>query len=88
MIEVKYSEEFIRVYNKLPTFLREEVNEKIVLFRDRRQHQRLRVHKLHGEFAMCWSFRVNFKIRVVFIYPGNVKNLAVLVTVGDHSIYG
>ena len=87
MIKVGYTQEFIRAYDRLPDALKEEVKEKIQLFKDRRNHQRLKVHKLHGRHARHWGFSVNYAYRIMFDYIGKGKNSVALLTVGDHSIY-
>lgn len=87
MITVGYTQQFIRAYDSLQAPLKEEIKEKIQLFTDRENHQRLKVHKLHGKMAGRWSFSVNYKIRVVFVYVGKGKNTVSLIIVGDHSIY-
>ena len=87
MIKVGYTQEFIRAYDKLPTALKEEVKEKIELFKDRKNHQRLKVHKLHGRHARHWGFSVNYAYRIMFDYLGKGKNSVALLTVGDHDIY-
>lgn len=87
MIKVGYSQEFFRAFNKLSPALQEEIEEKIELFKNRRNHHQLRVHKLHGEYVGCWSFSVNYRFRVMFAYVGKDKSNTVLVSVGDHSIY-
>ena len=66
MITVGYTGEFIRTYDKLPNALKEEVKERIQLFKDRKNHQRLKVHKLHGDLRIYYGFSVNYRIRVVF----------------------
>lgn len=87
MIKVGYAQEFVRTYDKLPTALKEEVKEKIELFKERTNHRRLRVHKLQGRFAGHWSFSVNYAYRIMFDYLGKQKNSVLLLVVGDHSIY-
>ena len=87
MIKVGYTQEFIRAYDKLPTALKEEVKEKIELFKDRKSHQRLKVHKLHGRHTRHWGFSVNYAYRIMFDYLGKGKNSVALLTVGDHDIY-
>lgn len=87
MIKVGYAQEFIRTYDKLPAALKEEVKEKIELFKTRTNHRRLRVHKLHGRFAGHWSFSVNYAYRIIFDYLGKQKESVLLLVVGDHSIY-
>ena len=87
MIRVGYTQEFVRAYEKLPATLQEEVKEKIELFKDRVNHRRLKVHKLHGRFAGHWSFSVNYTYRNMFDYVGKDKGHVRLLIVGDHSIY-
>ena len=87
MIKVGFSSEFLRAYNRLPSLLQQEIEEKVTLFKDRSNHARLRVHKLQGRYAECWSFSVNYRFRIVFVYVGKGKNTVSLIAVGDHSIY-
>ena len=67
-MEVSFTPTFFRSMKSLPTALQEEVFEKIDLFRDPANHQALKVHKLRGKLKDCFSFSVNYKIRVVFEY--------------------
>lgn len=87
MITVRYSEEFLREFGKLPALLQEEAEEKVELFKDRANHHRLRAHKLKGALADCWSFSVNYRYRILFTYIGKRKDTAYLITIGDHDIY-
>ena len=87
MITVGYSQEFVRSYDKLPPILKEEVKAKIALFKDRKSHSQLKVHKLHGRYAHFWSFSVNYSLRILFEYVGKGKSHVLFHTVGDHSIY-
>ncbi len=85
MIVVSYKPTFIRQYNSLENDLQEEVVLKIELFKDKNNHKALQVHKLHGRLKDCYSFSVNYKIRIVFNYAS--KKEAVLLAVDDHDIY-
>jgi mRNA-degrading endonuclease YafQ of YafQ-DinJ toxin-antitoxin module len=87
MIEIGYSGEFVRIFKKLSPPLQQEIQEKIELFRDVKNHRQLHVHKLHGEHTGTSSFSVNYRYRVIFEYLDKKKQSAALVTVGDHSIY-
>ena len=84
-IKVLYRPEFIRIYNKLENTLQEEVREKISEFKDRSNHHRLKVHKLHGRLRGVCSFSVNYKYRIFFEYID--KNIAAIVSIGDHDVY-
>ena len=85
MIQVGYVSSFVKAFNDLEPDLQEEVIQKIELFRDRKNHRQLGVHKLRGKLADRYAFSVNYKIRVVFHYlnPDTVN----CVAVGDHDVY-
>lgn len=84
-MEISYKATFVRQFNKLDKNLQEEVLQKIDLFKDRKNHDLLKVHKLHGKFKDSYSFYVNYKIRIVFMWENNDE--AVLLVIGDHDIY-
>lgn len=57
--------------------------QKVEIFRTNPLHPTLRTHKLsHGEL---WAFSVDYHNRVIFQFLANGQ--ALLVNVGDHSIY-
>ncbi len=85
MITISYKASFVRQMNKLDRDLVDEVFEKIEFFKDVKQHNLLKVHKLHGKFSRCFSFSVNYKTRIVFEYEN--KQSVVFLVVGDHDIY-
>ena len=85
MITVGFTPEFFRNLKKLPHALQEIVFDKIELFRNRSNHQRLKVHKLHGKYQGFFGFSIDRKNRVMFEWVSNTE--ARLYTVGDHSIY-
>ena len=86
MIRLGYKPSFIKQLNHLEHDLQEEALEKIELFKDPANHKMLNVHKLKGSLADCYSFYVNYKIRIVFQYLSS-KSEAVLLGVGDHDAY-
>lgn len=85
MIEISFKPSFVRQVKLLEEDLFEEVIEKIEFFKYKKNHSSLKVHKLHGKLSGCWSFSVNYKIRVVFQYLS--KTEIVLLAVGDHDVY-
>ncbi|MFA6158540.1 MAG: hypothetical protein WC763_02840 [Candidatus Paceibacterota bacterium] len=85
MIELLFKPSFVRTVNGLEEALVEEVFEKIELFKDPKNHDALRVHKLKGRFSDCHSFSVNYRFRIIFEYSG--KKEATLLFIGDHDIY-
>lgn len=85
-MDVAYSPSFVRQFKALDPALQEEVLEKIALFRERKNHPYLKVHKLQGRLAGRYSFSVNYRFRIVFSYRS--KKEAVFLAIGDHTVYG
>lgn len=85
MIKVFFSRRFIRLYGSLDLTLKTEVKEKIESFRNRNNHLRLKVHKLHGPLKDSFSFSVNHRLRVLFKYLTDSQ--VILVAIDDHDIY-
>lgn len=85
MIEIIYAPIFIKSFKRLENNLQEEVLEKIELFKNTFNHNKLKVHKLNGVYSKCYSFSVNYKYRIVFQYES--KNKVAMLAVGDHYIY-
>lgn len=85
MINIFYTPGFLRQYSKLPTSLKGEVQQKITLFKQDVNHPFLKTHKLKGKMRKCYSFYVNYKYRVIFMYDS--KNIIALLDVGDHDVY-
>ena len=83
MITVRYAPTFVRMYNHLEVKLKNEVKEKIDIFRNPKNHKVLKVHKLKGRLANTYSFSVSHKIRIVFDYEN--KNTVNLLFVGSHD---
>lgn len=76
---------FLKQFKKLPTDLKEEIVEKIELFKDPQNHTKLKLHKLNGSFSEFHAFSVNYKIRILveFISPEH----AIFLKIGNHDIY-
>ncbi len=85
MIEIGYKPSFVRTFKLLESALQEEILEKLEVFKDIKNHKLLKVHKLHGRLKHCFSFSVNYKIRIVFQYES--KREVVLLAIGDHDVY-
>ena len=85
MIIIGYTPEFFRALKKLPKGIQEKTFERIALFKDRKNHSRLDVHKLHGIYAGCQSFSIDFRHRIIFEWVN--KHEARFYTIGDHGIY-
>jgi addiction module RelE/StbE family toxin len=80
---VEYSPRFIKMYRNLESELQDEVDEKVELLKDQRNHTRLKVHKLTGRLRDVKSFSVNYRIRITFSFVS--KFIIVLERVGTHD---
>ncbi len=85
MVTVGFTPAFFRSLKKLPPQLQEDAFQKIELFRDRSNHQRLKVHKLHGKYKGFLGFWIDRKNRIKFEWVAGGE--ALLHIVGDHTIY-
>lgn len=85
MIKVYFTPSFVRQLRSMSEDIREEAFEKIDLFKNRRNHNILKVHKLKGRLAGRFSFSVNYRIRIVFRFISDSE--AVLLAIGDHDVY-
>ena len=85
MLHVYCKPVFIRMFNKLPIDLQEEVLSKIELFKNEKNHKLLKIHKLHGRLKKYYGFSVDYHTRVVFDYLSD--NEVVLLAAGDHEVY-
>ena len=65
-MKVSFLPLFARKFNRLEVALQDEVMEKIELFKDKKNHKQLKVHKLYGILSGRYSFSVNYKTRIVF----------------------
>ena len=84
-MELIYAPVFVRQFQKLEDGLKEEVLEKMELFRNPKNHKMLKVHKLKGRLKGRWSFSINYRFRIVFSYISTQE--AALLGIGDHSVY-
>ena len=84
-MEIIYLPSFLRKFKAFDVRLQEEALEKIELFKNAKNHKQLKVHKLRGPLSGRYSFSVNYKTRIVFLYTSK-KDVAFL-SVGDHAVY-
>ena len=85
-MDVSLTPQFRRQFKKLSSKLQEEALEKIEMFQEVNQYSPLHVHKLKGRMEGRWSFSVNYRYRIVFRWEKQNES-AILLTIGDHSIY-
>ncbi|MEK7628795.1 MAG: hypothetical protein AAB421_05290 [Patescibacteria group bacterium] len=86
-MQVLTSERFLQELDAYPTETQERVFKRVEAFGDPTNHRHLRVHKLHGKMKDRYSFSVTYRLRIVFRYQGKGKSVAILLSIGDHSVY-
>lgn len=84
-MQVKYKPSFLRDFKRLPPDVQTEAKEKISLFTNPHNHERLKVHKLKGKLREFYSFSVTYSHRIVFSYESS--NSVVFVAIGTHDVY-
>jgi mRNA-degrading endonuclease YafQ of YafQ-DinJ toxin-antitoxin module len=85
MISITYNIKFLKQMKKLDVRLMQEVMEKIQDFQDEKNHARLKVHSLKGNLKPYHSLRVNYSVRIIFLWITDSK--IVVTHVGEHDIY-
>jgi len=85
MLNLQYAPAFFKQFKKLEPALKEKVLRAVELFKDRKNHRHLGVHKLKGVMRGKLSFSVDFHNRVVFIWVS--ADEAALLAIGNHDIY-
>ncbi len=78
-IEIIFTSEFKRSYQKLPDRIRKKVKKQLKFLEMNPKHPSLRIHRLDGE----WEFYVDMGYRCLFHKEGNKY---ILLTVGTHRI--
>lgn len=82
---ISYKPSFVREFKKLPAELQEEALERIDLFKNVENHEKLKVHKLKGRLKEFHSFSVTYSHRIVFSRESREE--VVFIAIGDHAVY-
>ena len=84
-MHVNISPRFRRGYKKLPDYIKDDFDEKIILFVKNPRHPKLKTHKLKGKLQKCLSFRLRDGYRVLFEFSSS--QTINLLDVGPHDKY-
>lgn len=84
-MRIGYTASFLRQFKALPPEIQKSAHKAIDAFADRKNHARLKVHKLKGRLAGTYAFSVDYRRRVIFEYTK--PDTAVLLAIGDHEVY-
>lgn len=82
--EIAYLPKAVKQFSKLPKVLQDECILTIALLKDTKNHEKLKVHKLHGILKKYYSASIDRSYRIVFTYENNT---IVIMLIGDHSVY-
>jgi len=82
-MHVEYSARFLKFASRLSVKLLVLASEKEALFKADPFHPSLDTHKLHGKDKDAWSFSVNRKYRIKFLFLKS--NVVLFLMVGTHD---
>ncbi|MBI4138424.1 MAG: type II toxin-antitoxin system mRNA interferase toxin, RelE/StbE family [Candidatus Wildermuthbacteria bacterium] len=84
-MEILYSPEFKRRYQRLSPLVKKRAEAKERVFRKDPFHPQLKTHKLRGRLDNFWAFSVDYQFRIVFAFFGEKE--VRFYAIGDHSLY-
>jgi mRNA-degrading endonuclease YafQ of YafQ-DinJ toxin-antitoxin module len=82
---IKISSRYKKSFRVLDPQIQEKAIEKINIFRENPFDSRLKTHKLHGKDRDCWTFWIDYKYRIKFIFLSD--NEVLFLDIGPHNIY-
>ena len=86
-MQIKYLPKFKKQYQKLPTKIQLQFDDRLRLFLQDQTAPQLRVHPLKGNYAGYWSMNINGDVRALYILQNN--QLIIFALIGTHSqLYG
>lgn len=83
MLNIEYTDEFERRYERLPLIAKKKAEKQERLFRTDPFYPSLNTEKLEPKWKEKWSFRVDKKYRIFFRFING--NTARFLTVGPHD---
>jgi mRNA-degrading endonuclease YafQ of YafQ-DinJ toxin-antitoxin module len=83
-MEFLYTARFLRSLKKLLPEIQSDIFSSVEEFKNKKNHQRLELHKLHGEMKKYHSFSANFYYRVIIKME---KKKVYFMDVGTHEVY-
>ena len=87
MVKIAFSGEFFRKLKRAHPDVQEEALYRLELFKDKSNHNFLKVHKLKGKLSDNYSFSVTYKVRIIFKWFNKSKDHALILTIDDHDFY-
>ena len=85
--EVYYTSTFHKAFIQLPHSIQKRALQKIAIFLTDCFSPSLRTHKLKGKFQHQWSFSIDYRYRIVFVFEEGTPPAVTFLAVGTHGIY-
>jgi mRNA-degrading endonuclease YafQ of YafQ-DinJ toxin-antitoxin module len=85
IIRTEVSSRFKKSFKKLPPKIQRKTISRIKLFKENPFDPRLRTHSLSGKEKECWSFWIDYRYRIKFIFLD--ENEVLFLDIGTHNIY-
>jgi mRNA-degrading endonuclease RelE of RelBE toxin-antitoxin system len=83
MINVVFTDEFVKCYEKLPIVVQKKAERQGGVFRNDPFYPSLHTEKLEPKSEGLWSFRIDYQYRIVFRFLNG--ETALFLTVGPHQ---
>jgi len=84
MIKIYLHPQFKKSYKKLPLTIKKKAEIKEKIFRENPFHPSLKTHKLKGKLKDIWSFSIDNKYRIIFIFDNSD---VIFLDIGGHEVY-
>ncbi|MBI2175641.1 MAG: type II toxin-antitoxin system YoeB family toxin [Parcubacteria group bacterium] len=84
-MRILYSKKFEKTYRGLTPRVKMLAEKKERIFRKNPFDARLKTHKLSGPLNQYWSFAIDRRHRIIFLFAGD--ETVWFLYVGNHSIY-
>jgi mRNA-degrading endonuclease YafQ of YafQ-DinJ toxin-antitoxin module len=78
---------FQRSYKRLDRQIQLLADAKIAVFKRNKFDPKLHTHQLHGKLKEVWSFSVDARHRVMFIFLDNKRDRVAFIDIGTHRLY-
>ena len=86
-MQIIFQSTFTKQYEKFPRKIRDQFDERLLLWLDNPEDSRLRIHSLKGKYVGYWSMNVNGDVRALYRHEG--EYIIIFAVIGTHSeLYG
>lgn len=83
-MEYLYTARFLRSFRKLSPAVQDDCHRAIALFKNKKNAEKIKLHKLHGKLKKYRAFSVNFAYRIIIKLD---KKKVYFMDVGSHALY-